>query len=364
MEEEKIVNEASIENSTEFNQAEESCECKGDKNKIKNLIALSILLAGLLIGSLFIDFGQLIKGGGISQRVLNEKDVFTLNDKTWVAYEEPIVNVRVINDDSCENCKADDFLLQLRSALPTISTSSVAFDSEEGKKLIGDFKIKTLPAFVFEKNIENTGLFGQASAIFKKEGEMYSIDTAQIGVPAGKYLELPQIKEGDIVIGSKDTKVTLIEFSDFQCPYCQKFQESVDQVLKEYGDKITFVYKQLPLVSIHPSAMSAALASECANEQGKFLEYSGKLFSEQAVWSKEAGVSRFKAYASQLGLNSGEFGKCLDEKKYQEKIDADVAEAQAFGISGTPALFINDQFQPGVVSFEAMKEIIDAELAK
>jgi protein-disulfide isomerase len=362
MEEEKIVNEASVENSFESTQADVSCEM--EKKKIKNLIALSILLAGLLVGSLFVDIGQLIKGGGISQRVLDDKDVFTLNDKTWVAYEDPIVNVKVINDDSCEACKADDFLLQLRSALPTISISSVAYDSEEGKKLIEDFKIKTLPAFVFEKNIENTGLFGQASAIFKKEGEMYSIDTAQIGVPAGKYLELPVINDNDIVVGSRDSKVTLIEFSDFQCPYCQKFQESVDKILKEYGDKITFVYKQLPLTSIHPKAMDAALASECANEQGKFVDYANKLFVNQASWSKDANNTKFKTYAVQTGLNAGDFNKCLDEKKYQDKVSANVAEAQSFGISGTPALFINDQFQPGVVSFEAMKAIIDEELAK
>ncbi|MCK9379294.1 MAG: DsbA family protein [Candidatus Moranbacteria bacterium] len=362
MEEEKIVNEASVESSNEESQVQESPS--DEKKKIKNLISLSILLAGLLIGSLFVDLGQLIKGGGISQKVLDGKDVFSLNDKTWVAFEDPIVNVQVITDESCEACKADDFLLQLRSALPTISTSSVAYDSTEGKDLIEKFKIKTLPAFVFDANIKDTGLFSQAEPIFKKEGEMYSIDTAQVGIPAGKYLELPTIGENDIVIGSKDSKVTLIEFSDFQCPYCQKFQQSVDEILKEYGDKITFVYKQFPLTSIHPKAMDAAMASECANEQGKFLEYADKLFTNQADWSKDTNNARFGTYAAQLGLNVGQFNQCVSSAKYQEKIQANATEAQEFGISGTPALFINDQFQPGASSVDALKKVIDEQLAK
>jgi len=156
----------------------------------------------------------------------------------------------------------------------------------------------------------------------------------------------------------------LVEFSDFQCPYCKAFHSTIEEALGEYGDQIQFVFKQLPLESIHPMARTAALASECANEQGKFLDYAGRLFDFQDNWGKAANDRIFKTYAAQLGLNNEEFGSCLDEKEYEDKINADLEEAMSFGISGTPALFVNDQFISGVSTFEDLKSIIDEELAK
>ena len=141
--------------------SDETVQVDAKDKKIKNLISLAILLGGLLIGSIFVDVVQLVRGGGFSQRVLNKTDVFALDGKTWVAYEEPIVKVQVLNDEQCEECKVDDALLGLRRIVPTIMTEKVDINSEAGKKLAEKTGVKTLPAFIFSKDVEKTDLFAQ-----------------------------------------------------------------------------------------------------------------------------------------------------------------------------------------------------------
>ncbi len=337
---------------------------KKNRQKIKNLTSLVILLSGLFLGSLFVDLSQLIKGGGISQKILNDKDIFQLDGKTWVAYSEPIVKMSVINDDDCEDCKVDEVLVWFKKMIPTVLSDKVAYDSEEGKQLIKEHNIKTLPAFVFDKNIKDTEFYGQAEQFFSEKDDQYVLDTMKLGMPAGKYLETPKITDNDIKVGPDDAKVKIIEFSDFQCPYCKMFQETVDKVLEEYGNDVQLVFKNLPLESIHPRARAAALAGECANEQGKFLDYSKKLFANQKKWSETENNNYFVTYAAQLGLDTKQFKKCLADEKYNDRIDASIATAQEFGISGTPALFINDKYKGGVTKLEDLNAIIDNELGK
>jgi protein-disulfide isomerase len=359
MKEEKIkealVEEMQDEASSDKNSSE-------DSQKIKNLISLAILLGGLFLGSLFVDLSQLISGGGISKRVIENSDVFSLDDKTWVAYSDPIVSVDVVTDDTCEDCGADEILLQLKQIVPTMLAQKIDSKTEEGKKMIEDFEIKAIPAFVFSGEIEDTGFFLQAGPVLIENDDKYVLNTIAAGIPAGKYVETPKVGEGDIKVGSDDAKVTLVEYSDFQCPYCKAFHGTIKQVVEEYGDEIQFVFKQLPLESIHPNAMAAALASECANEQGKFMEYADKLFSTQKEWGSVDGTQKFKSYASQLGLNASEFNTCLDDEKYADKVATDMAEADKFGVTGTPALFINDQFKGGVSRLEDITDVIDEQL--
>jgi protein-disulfide isomerase len=106
------------------------------------------------------------------------------------------------------------------------------------------------------------------------------------------------------------------------------------------------------------------LAAACAGEQGKFWEMADKLYASQDDWGKTTGVAKFKTYATVLGLKADEFNKCLDGAKYKDKIDADTKEAADFGISGTPAFFVNDQFFGGLVTYDQLKQSLDAELAK
>ncbi len=341
----------------------ESKKSRGNQ-KIKNLISLVILLTGLFVGSLFVDLSQLVKGGGVSQKMLDGKDIFQLNDKTWVAYSDPIVDVSIINDDSCKDCNVDEALVWFKKILPTMLANKVDYNSDEGKSLIKTFDIKSLPAFVFAGDVKDTEFYAQAEQLFSEKDGKYVLDTAKLGLPAGKYVETPKIKDTDIKIGSDDAKIKLVEFSDFQCPYCKMFQGTVDDILTEYGDDVQLIFKNLPLDSIHPRARDAALAGECANEQGGFIDYSKQLFGNQEKWTKTKDNKLFISYAGKLKMDTEKFKQCLNDNKYKDIIDGTIAEAENFGISGTPAIFINNKFKGGVVKLDELKGLIDEELGK
>ncbi len=342
----------------------ENCSCcTKNKKKIKNLISALILVSGLLVGSLFVDLSQLIKGSGFSQKNLNKTDIFEAGQKTWVAYTEPAVTAKVVSDENCAECDPAEALVWLRRVSPTISAEKINFDSDEGKKLIEKFSIKSLPAFIFSKSVVNTEFYAQAQAIFSQKDDQFKLNTQELGLSPGRYLETPSVNEKDAIFGNKDAKVKVIIFSDFECPYCSALHQSARQIMSQYKDKAFFAYKDFTL-DFHLQAENAALAANCALEQGLFWEYADKLFADQTNWQNTTGVQKFKDYAQNLGLESPQFNQCLDSKKYQDKIDSDKIVATDFGITGTPAIFINDKFINGVISTDDLKKIIEEELAK
>ncbi len=334
------------------------------KKKMQNLISIAILLLGMFLGSLFIDSAQLIQRSGFSAKNLAKSDIFEANGKTWVAYSEPAVTVSVISDSGCDKCNVDDVLVWMRRIVPTVSTEKVEYNSDAGKNLIDKFGLKTLPAFVFDGAVTKTDFYTQAKTLFDEKDNQFSLRTQDIGIPVGKYLVTPGINAGDALAGAADAKVKVVVFSDFQCPYCKIFHKALDDAIKNYGDKVQFDYKFLPLTDVHPQAGSAALAATCALEQGKFWEYADKLYADQTVWGGMKDTNKFKEYARNLKLDVAKFNQCLDSKKYQNMLDDDKKEADSFGISGTPGVFVDDQFQEGAVSYDQLKAAIDGELAK
>lgn len=335
------------------------------RKKSKNLLSLLILVGGLFIGSLYVDVAGLVSKSGFSPRILSTTDVVSANGKTWVAYSEPIVRVTALTDSTCKDCNIDEAIVSFRRAMPTISVEQLDIDKDASAKTIAAAHgIKSVPAFIFSKEIADTAIFEQASQAFKKsdKGDDYVLDIAQVGIPAGRYLETPEVESQDFQVGSTDAKVHIVEFSDFQCPYCKAFQTTIDDVVKEYGDKVFFAYKNYPL-PIHPFAEPAANAALCAKDQEKFQEYGDLLFSKQDEWSKLSDPSAtFEKYARQLGLNSADFSDCLKNKSHQAQIDADKAVAESFGLTGTPGTFVNGRFLNGAVTKDDLKKAIDEEL--
>lgn len=165
--------------------------------------------------------------------------------------------------------------------------------------------------------------------------------------------------EGHPSKGPATAPVTIVEFSDFQCPYCSRILPTIEQALTTYGDKVRVVFRQFPLNSIHPEAQKAAEGSLCAADQGKFWEFHDALFANQ----QKLGVADLKATAAGLGLNAASFDSCLDSGKFAPQVRADLREGAAAGVTGTPAMFVNGKFLNGVVPFEALAQAIDAELA-
>ena len=157
--------------------------------------------------------------------------------------------------------------------------------------------------------------------------------------------------------GSADTPVTIVEFSDFQCPYCRRVQPTLISLLEKYPDKVSLVYKDLPLRSIHPEAQKAAEAARCAGEQGNFWEYHDALFEIRRITKDD-----FTKIASDLELDTLEFVACLDSGKHKPTVDADFDQAMQIGAQSTPVFYINGIQLKGAQSIEAFIQIIEAEL--
>lgn len=185
-----------------------------------------------------------------------------------------------------------------------------------------------------------------------------------IFTPGSTSIPLPKLDAQATlkIIGNADAPITITEYSDFQCPLCNKFYtETFSTKIKEYIDqgKVRYIFKHFPL-SFHPQAEPAALASECALEQNKFWEYHDQLFEKQNEWAEvNDNKTNFMAYAKNLGLNESQFQTCLESKKYQGAIDADTKEGRKNRISGTPSFFINDETIIGAQPTEEFTKVID-----
>jgi protein-disulfide isomerase len=165
--------------------------------------------------------------------------------------------------------------------------------------------------------------------------------------------------DDDPSIGPEDAPITIIEFSDYQCPVCQSwYQQVYEQLLANYPNQIRFVYRDLPL-PMHPEALPAAEAANCAGEQGAYWKYHDALFSMEYGLSREA----YEKYATDLGLDLKAFTACLDSHRYQDEVQADASDAASVGINSTPTFVVNGRVLIGAHPFANFQAVIDEELA-
>lgn len=179
--------------------------------------------------------------------------------------------------------------------------------------------------------------------------------------------QIAKLPDDDAVMGDANAPITVVEFSDFQCPFCSRFwANTLSAIRTEYiqTGKVKFIYRDFPLKG-HPEALPAALASECAHAQGKFEEMHELLFGGQSDWSQNPEASKvFKGYAKTLKLDQKAFDTCLDSKEPSAEIRKDLLDGVALGVDGTPAFFINGQFISGAMPYDTVfKPIFEAVLA-
>jgi protein-disulfide isomerase len=226
----------------------------------------------------------------------------------------------------------------------------------------------------YEKNKARFGNTPEADALKQIEGglrqqrvrERRAAFTKELRDKAGVriLLDPPRVAitsaGDDPVKGPAAAPITIIEFSDFQCPYCSRVNPTLKQVEERYGDKIRVVFRDFPLLQIHKDAAKAAEAGQCAHDQGKFWEMHDKLFSDQAKLQVEA----LKQSATEIGLDAAAFNECLDSGKHTAEWQKDMDEGARHGVTGTPAFFINGRLLSGAQPLEAFTTVIDEELAR
>ena len=159
--------------------------------------------------------------------------------------------------------------------------------------------------------------------------------------------------------GNQAATVTIVEFADFQCPYCRAVQPNLKEVLHKYDGRVRLGFRDFPLRSIHPQAQAAAEAARCAGEQGRFWEYHDLLYANQTALTADA----LKEHARSAGLDEGQFRACLDSGKFKMQIESDLQLGMASGVTGAPAFYINGVLLSGSQPLSAFEKIIDAELS-
>jgi len=209
---------------------------------------------------------------------------------------------------------------------------------------------------------------GRSQAFVISDDGRYAIfgDMEDLSVDPFKAVMEKISLKGEPIKGPKDAKVTIVEYSDFQCPFCSRGYNTLEnEVLKQYGDKVRFVYKHFPL-SFHPWAEPGAIAAECAKEQspeGYWKVYSG-LFEQQKEITPQNLKDKVHAMLAGTKVDLAKFDDCLDNKKTLAKVKADMQEGQTVGVNGTPAFIINGRLISGAQPFDSFKVVIDDELAR
>lgn len=340
-----------------------------DKWKTLSIISGVIVLVLILIlgGILFMDKGT-------SEQLDNQST-------------SPTITLTIIEDPTCASCQVDVFAQEVKDNLiPELEVEKIDASSQEGQAILAELNLIQVPAYIFSKNIDErsdwaTQLASAFIAISIDGENQYLLNPSY--VPTKVLVSEPVVLEGSVVVGDPNAPVTIIEFSDYECPYCAiaegnpelvaqfaaqspGYVPPMPSVYEEYVEtgKVKVVFNNMPLESLHPEVMPVHLAAMCANEQGEWKAFHDKVFTDRSDWTASSDYSvKMKEYAVELGLDSTQFNECLDSEKYLSQIQQELALGQQYGVSGTPAFFVGKTFLSGAQDYSTFKAAIEAELA-
>ncbi|MBI3072412.1 MAG: thioredoxin domain-containing protein [Deltaproteobacteria bacterium] len=206
------------------------------------------------------------------------------------------------------------------------------------------------------KYLQKTGVVKIRGEFLKTLRAKYKVE---LNLPAPEVPRVEVSEAGAPSMGPPNAPVKIIEFSDFECPFCSRGAKTIKEVVQKYGAKVRLAFRDYPL-PFHQNAKKAHEAALCAHDQGKFWEMHDKLFDNQ----KALGVDALKGYAKELAIDTAKFNECLDSGKKGAIVEKGLEDGQKAGVNGTPAFFINGRVVSGAQPLEAFSEIIDAELAR
>ncbi len=252
------------------------------------------------------------------------------------------------NAAAAANLSSEDFLKQQAEATGEVSEDEIAAFYDENIERMGERDLDEvrddISAYLTQQRVATivADLRDQAAAEILLEPARVEVEA--IGPSKGP----------------DDAIVTLIEFSDFQCPYCKRVVPTIEQIVAKYPTQVRFVFRNLPLNRIHSRAQPAAEAAACAGKQGDFWGYHDLIFENNRALSDED----FEGHASELGLEMEAFRQCVQNRETQQIVDTDLAAAESLQISGTPSFMVNGIPMHGALSLETLSEAIDAEIAR
>ncbi len=335
---------------TEVNKAESKSILRKLRRSRNNWVAVVILLVGALVGSMLVDVVQIVRKSGFSDKAIISTDIVRHDGRTWVAYRDEVVPVVMIVDseENCQlvkqsdtNCQSDELVTWLRYVVPTIAVEKVVASSELGVQMIEKYRIKQIPAVLFDEAVVSTPFFAQAAPFFQERGERYYLQTAQMGVAIGKWVVAPMREDSVIVSGKPEAEKVVTVWSNFDCVGCAKIhREAIRAVSKD--ENLVYIWKYRPQTPNDERGAVAASAAYCAYEQDKFAQFSDKLFTRAKQWRRQKGDKIFVSYARQLrGMNIAQFDSCLSERKFKDNIVRNLAEADDFDITMVPTVMVS-----------------------
>jgi protein-disulfide isomerase len=282
----------------------------------------------------------------------------TPEQPTAAPVNDPAIGLTVVTDNTCPTCDPTRIINVIETNLfPTVEVIQIDISEEEGQDLIRQYNINAVPAFLFDARITEAHNYTEVSQILEANQDRYIIVPSAIG--AVKLLTEPNI-EGRPMKGDPDAPILMVEYSDFECPFCGRWIDetypSIDENYIQTG-QVKLVFKHFPL-SFHQNALPAALASECAHEQGMFWEMHDIIFANQESLS----TANLKQWAADIGLDTEQFNGCFDSQKYADQIQQDMAEGIEEGISGAPGFIINGVVISGALPYESFTEVFDGML--
>jgi protein-disulfide isomerase len=310
-----------------------------------------------------------VNGANITQRDVEAKIIEQILQRQPTAIESmlgPTIDDKILELEAAKQNLTKDKLLEneVKAKATPVTDAEVDKFFEEKKAQIHQPKEQVVPqirSYLESQHQQET--YGKYLEGLRAKYAVKNLFAEQKDAEeaAKAVTRRPIIESGDApTTGPASATVTLVEFSDFQCPFCGRVIPAIDGVRKNYADKVKIVFHQYPLTAIHPYAQKAAEAALCAKEQGKFWEMHDLLFKEQ----DKLEVADLKDKATRAGLKADQFNSCLDGGKMAPKVAAEVDLGNKVGVSGTPTLFLNGkQVQGGAIPYEDLAKAIDKELA-